>query len=96
MLSLFNALSRSAPLLLVLDDLHWTDDSSLELLAYLARHQQNERIMLIGTCRDIELAPSASLRALLNDLRREQVLVTFSLQPLTQAQIGQLVSHLPH
>ncbi|HEY0754600.1 MAG TPA: DUF6788 family protein [Ktedonobacteraceae bacterium] len=96
MLSLLNALAQSAPLLLVLDDLHWTDDSSLELLAYLARHQQNERIMLVGTCRDIELAPSASLRSLLNDLRREQVLVTFPLQPLTQPQIARLIAHLPH
>lgn len=95
-LALLNALSRPAPLLLVLDDLHWTDDSSLELLAYLARHQQNERIMLIGTCRDIELAPSANLRALLNDLRREGVLATFPLQPLTQTQIARLIAHLPH
>ncbi|HXR66239.1 MAG TPA: DUF6788 family protein, partial [Ktedonobacteraceae bacterium] len=96
MLSLLNALAQLAPLLLVLDDLHWTDDSSLELLAYLARHQQNERIMLVGTCRDIELAPSASLRSLRNDLRREQVLVTFQLQSLTQAQIARLIAHLPH
>lgn len=95
MSTLLNALARSTPLLLVLDDLHWTDDSSLELLAYLARHQQNERIMLVGTCRDIELAPSASLRSLLNDLRREQVLVTLPLQALTQAQIARLIAHLP-
>lgn len=94
-LTLLNALSQSTPLLLVLDDLHWTDDSSLELLAYLARHQQNGRIMLIGTCRDRELAPSASLRALLNDLRREGVLATFLLQPLTHAQIALLLAHLP-
>lgn len=95
MLSLLSALSQPTPLLIVLDDLHWTDDSSLELLAYLARHRQNERIMLLATCRDIELAPSASLRSLLNDLRREQVLVTLPLQPLTQAQIGCLISRLP-
>lgn len=96
MLSLLNALAQSTPLLLVLDDLHWTDDNSLELLAYLARHQQNERIMLVGTCRDIELAPGSSLRSLLNDLRREQVLVTFPLLPLTQSQIARLLAHLPH
>lgn len=94
-LSLLNALSQSTPLLLVLDDLHWTDDSSLELLAYLARHQPNERILWIGTCRDVELAPSASLRVLLNDLRREQVLVTLALRPLTAAQIARLIAHLP-
>ncbi|HEU5378163.1 MAG TPA: DUF6788 family protein [Ktedonobacteraceae bacterium] len=96
MLSLLSALCQSTPLLLVLDDLHWTDDSSLELLAYLARHQPNERIMWIGTCRDMELAPSASLRALLNDLRREQVLVTLPLRPLTANQIGRMIAHLPH
>lgn len=94
-LSLLNALSQSTPLLLVLDDLHWTDDSSLELLAYLARHQPNERIMWIGTCREMELAPSASLRMLLNDLRREQVLVTLPLRPLTAAQIARLIARLP-
>lgn len=96
MVSLLSALCQSTPLLLVLDDLHWTDDSSLELLAYLARHQPNERIMWIGTCRDMELAPSASLRALLNDLRREQVLVTLPLRPLTSTQIARLLAHLPH
>lgn len=94
-LSLLNALSQSTPLLLVLDDLHWTDDSSLELLAYLARHQPNERIMWIGTCREMELAPSASLRVLLNDLRREQVLITLPLRPLTSAQIACLIAPLP-
>ncbi len=95
MLTLLSTLTQSAPLLLVLDDLHWTDDSSLELLAYLARHQQNERIMLLGTCRDIELSPNSSLRVLINDLRREQVLTTLPLQPLTHSQISALLAHLP-
>ncbi|MGH2480040.1 MAG: ATP-binding protein, partial [Ktedonobacteraceae bacterium] len=94
-LSLLNALSQFTPLLLVLDDLHWTDDSSLELLAYLARHQPNERIMWIGTCQEMELAPSASLRALLNDLRREQMLVTLPLQPLSSTEIARLLAHVP-
>jgi len=95
-LTILNTLSQSTPLLLVLDDLHWTDDSSLELLAYMARHQQNERIMLIGTCRARELAPSGTLRALLNDLRREGTLAAFPLEPLTPSQIARLVAHLPH
>ncbi len=94
-LALLNAFSQSTPLLIVLDDLHWTDDSSLELLAYLARHQPNERIMWIGTCQEVELTPSASLRSLLNDLRREQVLVTLPLHPLTSAQIARLLAHIP-
>lgn len=96
MLTLLSALSHASPLLLVLDDLHWTDDSSLELLAYLARHLQDEHVLLVGTCRDMELALASNLRTLLNDLRREQVIITLPVQPLTYSQIGSLVAHLPH
>ena len=94
-LGLLSSLSRTTPLLLVLDDLHWTDGSSRELLAYITRHIQDERILLLGTCRDVELAPGHGLRTLIADLRREQAIVTVEVQPLTQSQIGTLVAHLP-
>ena len=92
---LLSHLSKKTPLLLVLDDLHWTDGSSRELLAYITRHIQEQRILLLGTCRDVELAPNHGLRSLIADLRREQAIVTIAVQPLTQAQIGSLVAHLP-
>ncbi len=94
-LGLLDTLSKNTPLLLVLDDLHWTDGSSHELLAYLTRHIQDQRILLLATCRDIELAPSHGLRSLIADLRREQAIYTLIIQPLTQAQIGSLIAHLP-
>jgi predicted ATPase/DNA-binding SARP family transcriptional activator len=94
-LGLLSALSKTTPLLLVLDDLHWTDGSSRELLAYLIRHIQDQRILLVGTCRDVELAPNDGLRTLIADLRREQAIITLPIHPLTQSQIGSLVSHLP-
>lgn len=94
-LVILRAFSRSAPLLLVLDDVHWTDDSSLELLAYLVRHLQEEHIAIIATCRDVELAPTSSLRTLINDLRREQAIMTLPIQPLDEHQIGSLVAYLP-
>ncbi len=94
-LGLLSLLSKTRPLLLVLDDLHWTDGSSRELLAYLTRHIQEQRILLLGTCRDVELSPNHGLRTLIADLRREQAIVTVAVQPLTQAQIGSLVAHLP-
>ncbi len=94
-LGILRALSDSTPLLLVFDDLHWSDDSSIDLLAYLVRHMQNERIAFVATCRDVELSPTSGLRTLINDLRREQALVSLSIQPLNEEQIGSLVSHLP-
>ena len=94
-LALLSGLSKTTPLLLVLDDLHWTDSSSHELLAYVTRHLQEQRILFIGTCRDVELASTHSLRHLITDLRREQAIVTVPVQPLTPSQIGSLVAYLP-
>jgi predicted ATPase/DNA-binding SARP family transcriptional activator/Tfp pilus assembly protein PilF len=95
-LALLSTLSKTTPLLLVLDDLHWTDDSSLELLAYLVRHLQDERILIVGTCRDVELNTNSNLHTLINDLRREQIISSFSIQSLTQDQIGSLIAYLPN
>ena len=94
-LGLLTTLSTMHPLLLVLDDLHWADDSSIELLTYLTHHVQDQHILFVGTCRDSELHPSHKLRTLVDDLRREQAIVTLPIQPLTQSQIGSLVSYLP-
>jgi DNA-binding SARP family transcriptional activator len=92
---LLSALSQKTPLLLVLDDLHWSDESSIDLLAYIARHLQGQRVLLVATYRDTEPTSSARLRALINDLRREQAILTLAVQPLTSTQIGSLVSYLP-
>ena len=94
-LGLLTTLSTMHPLLLVLDDLHWADDSSIELLTYLTHHVQDQHILFVGTCRDSELHPAHKLRTLVDDLRREQAIVTLPIQPLTQSQIGTLVSYLP-
>jgi tetratricopeptide (TPR) repeat protein len=94
-LGLLVTLSKFHPLLLVFDDLHWADDSSIELLTYLTHHLKGQRVLLIGTCRDGELAPQHKLRALTAELQREQAIAMISVYPLTQSQIGSLVSHLP-
>ena len=94
-LALIGACSTLQPLLLVLDDLHWADDSSIELLTYLVHHLHNRRVLILGTCRDGEVAPQHRLRSLIADLRREQTIAAMAVQPLTQSQIGSMLSHLP-
>jgi len=49
------ALAVDNPVIVVLEDLHWSDASSIGLLAYLARRRQRSRILLIGTYRPMEL-----------------------------------------
>ncbi len=49
------ALSAEAPLILVLEDLHWSDYSTLDLISSLARRREPSRLMLIGTYRPSEV-----------------------------------------
>jgi DNA-binding SARP family transcriptional activator len=50
-LEAFDAISAAAPLVLVLEDLHWADDSTLDLVAALLRRREPARLLLLGTFR---------------------------------------------
>ncbi len=90
------AVSGSAPLLIVLDDLQWIDASSCELLGYLARNLYGYPIVLIGTCRESELPvrPPHPLRPLIGHMQREHAVITLNVEPLTAEQISQLISSI--
>jgi hypothetical protein len=47
-------LSADAAVVVLLDDLHWADDASLELLEFLARHLHDAAVLLVGAYRDTE------------------------------------------
>ena len=53
--------ARSVPLLIILDDLHEADHSSLELLKFVARGLTDSRIVIVGTHRDAEVRRSPYL-----------------------------------
>jgi DNA-binding winged helix-turn-helix (wHTH) protein len=80
-------------LLLILEDLHWGDSSTLDLISALARHRAPARIMLIATYRPAELAGSAApLEALKRDLQAHHLCREIVLQPLTEAEIAQYLA----
>ena len=60
----------TAPLVLVLDDLHWADEPSLLLLAFVARELADSGLLLVGTYRDVELGRHHPLAETLGDLAR--------------------------
>ncbi len=93
---LITTISDGSPLLIVLDDMQWADSSSCELFAYLARRLHELPIVIVGTCRENELGANHPLPPLLTDLQREHVVETVSLLPLSDEQIGTIVSRIPH
>jgi eukaryotic-like serine/threonine-protein kinase len=60
--------SRSRPLVIVLDDLHWADASSLELLRFASRQLAGTGLLLVGTYRDVELGRHHPLSGALSEL----------------------------
>jgi class 3 adenylate cyclase len=73
-----------SPVLLVLDDLHWADRSSLLLLRDLVRRLGDVPVMVVGTYRDTDLDRAHPLAAMLADFRREPGVVRMALSGLTQ------------
>ncbi|MFQ6029082.1 MAG: AAA family ATPase [Dehalococcoidia bacterium] len=69
----FKNASQYQPLMLVLDDLHWADKSSLLLSQFLARQMGESRLLLVGIYRDVELSRQHPLSETLAQLTREPV-----------------------
>jgi len=82
---LVSRLAARQPLVLVLEDLHWADEMSLRLLAFLGRRLQSWPVLVLITAREEELADAPVLRRALGDLTREQRLVPLTLAPLSRA-----------
>jgi ATP/maltotriose-dependent transcriptional regulator MalT len=66
--SLFEQLSAPNPIsVVVLEDLHWADEATLDFVRFLGRRIQRTRCLLIATFRDDELAPNHPLRSVLGE-----------------------------
>jgi DNA-binding SARP family transcriptional activator len=93
---LLDALARRAPLVLLLEDLDWIDEASLDLVRYLAHawKEHGTRALLLGTVRQEGLELNAALAIQLVDLERDLPLTHISLQPLSQAETCQLLQAL--
>jgi predicted ATPase len=91
-LDVLTGLAAQAPVLLVLEDLHWADESSRELLDFLAVRLREQPVMVIATLRDDEL--NASARRWRAELERRPRVASLRLAPLSPAQIGEVVADL--
>ncbi|HET8984423.1 MAG TPA: AAA family ATPase [Trueperaceae bacterium] len=85
---------RSAPQphVLVIEDLHWADDATLDLVRFLGRRVGEWRALLIGTYRDDEVGSAHPLRRVLGDLAGIEAVDRLKVSPLSQAAVQQLAA----
>jgi predicted ATPase/KaiC/GvpD/RAD55 family RecA-like ATPase len=84
-------LSRETPLLVVLDDLQWTDPSSLLLMHYLARGIQKTPMLLLGAYRSTDIDARHPLTPILAELKRERLPQSVSLKRMSQEDTAELI-----
>src|SRR5205823_1762742 len=95
----FEALARAIlvapqPLLLLIDDLQWCDQETLEWLHFLLRFDPKARLLVVGCAREEELPPHHALRSLLLHLRTTTGVTEITLQPLDAAETAKLASQV--
>lgn len=80
--SFLAALATPDPLVLVLDDLHWADAATFDLLVHVASRLQSRPVLIVGAYRDGEAARNPALGRALAELNRRRLLLTFAIPPL--------------
>ena len=91
---LLSLVAERSGLLMVLDDLHWADKASLQLLRHIAGAGQLKRTMILATYRDSELSAGSLLSDTLASLRREVDATRIDLQGLADFEIVQMMERV--
>jgi DNA-binding CsgD family transcriptional regulator len=94
MLGLLTELAADAPVLLILEDLHWADASTRDLLTFLSRMLDRERVAMVLTYRTDDLHRRHPLRAVVADLLRLSAVTSVELPSLPPAAMAELLSSI--
>jgi len=85
--------ASEAPVLLVLEDLHWVDQSTVDLISALARRRQSAKLMIIGTYRPPDIAISNHpLKILKQDLLIHHLCHEIALEALKEAEVAEYLA----
>ena len=88
-LGLLAELAAAAPVLLVLEDLHWADASTRDLVTFLSRMLHRERVALIGSYRTDDLHRRHPLRPVVAELLRLPSVIAVELAPLDPSALAE-------
>jgi len=95
--SVFDFAARAAsarPALMILEDLHWADDSTLALLDHIARRLSDQPLMVICTYRDAEINITPVLARTLEDLVLGRLATEVRLKRLLRGEVAAMLSSL--
>ena len=94
LLNAVTAFLRSAasaqPLAVVLEDLHWADSGTLDLMLHVARNLQDSCLLIVGTYRDVEVNRTHPLSTTLEELRRAGNFLRLPLRGLTVDEVHRM------
>jgi DNA-binding SARP family transcriptional activator/tetratricopeptide (TPR) repeat protein len=91
---LVEQLTIHGSLVLVLEDLHWADEMSLRLFAFVSRRTRTARALIAATAREEELASAPILQRVLDEVGTEPHFVRMPLAPLSRGDTAALVRSL--
>ena len=83
------------PSVLFIDDLHWADQATVDLLRFVLRRIRRTNSLAVLTVRDDEIAPTHPMRSLLGDIARSSSATSLALPPLSLDAISQLAQDRP-
>jgi predicted ATPase/DNA-binding winged helix-turn-helix (wHTH) protein len=87
------ALAAEVPLVLVLEDLHWGDYSTLDLISYLARRRHPARLMLVGTYRPVDVILNEHpLKNVKQELQVHRLCYELPLEYLTEPDVAEFLA----
>jgi DNA-binding SARP family transcriptional activator len=82
---------RSAPGIFFIDDAHYADEASLDLLSYLVRRLRGRPLLIVAAWRDADVPPDHRLRQILSEAQHAQIGAALTLLPLNEADVTQLL-----
>lgn len=86
--------AKRFPLLMVMDDIHWADESTLLLIEHIAQLVPGQRVLGIGTYRDVELEVSRPLAASLERMVRAGVVDRIQLSRFGVSDVSAMIEAL--
>ena len=90
--TLLRQLSELGPVIVLVEDIHWADEATLDLLRFLGRRIRTSKVMIIATYRDDDLAAGDLLLTALGELSRQPATRRIGLVPLSAGAVAELAA----